>query len=93
LKKKYPGSLPPGRPNEYDLGGYTALKIFAAALSKAGSEPTRESLISALETLKDFDIGVTFPVTYTSTKHEGTDQVSLLRVSDSGEWEMLSEGK
>jgi len=93
LKKKYPGSLPPGRPNEYDLGGYMALKIFAAALLKAGSDPTRESLISALETLKDFDTGVTFPVTYTSTKHEGTDQVSLLRVSDSGEWEMLSEGK
>jgi branched-chain amino acid transport system substrate-binding protein len=93
LKKKYPGSMPPGRPNEYDLGGYMALKIFAAALSKAGSDPTRESLISALETLKDFDTGVTFPVTYTSTKHEGTDQVSLLRVSDSGEWEMLSDSK
>jgi branched-chain amino acid transport system substrate-binding protein len=93
LKKKYPGSLPPGRPNEYDLGGYAALKIFAAALAKAGSDPTRESLIAALETLKDFDVGVTFPVTYTSTNHEGTDQTSLLTVGDSGQWEILSEGK
>jgi hypothetical protein len=32
-------------------------------------------------------------VTYTSTKHEGTDQTSLLRVGDSGQWEILSEGK
>jgi branched-chain amino acid transport system substrate-binding protein len=93
LKKKYPNSLPPGRPNEYDLGGYAALKIFAAALAKAGSDPTRESLIAALETLKDFDVGVVFPVTYTATKHEGTDQTSLLKVSDSGQWEMLSEAK
>ncbi|HVX77950.1 MAG TPA: ABC transporter substrate-binding protein [Bradyrhizobium sp.] len=93
LKKKYGGSLPPGRPNEYDLGGYAALKIFAAALAKAGANPTRESLIAALETLKDFDTGVTFPVTYTSKKHEGTDQTSLLRVGDSGEWELLGENK
>jgi branched-chain amino acid transport system substrate-binding protein len=93
LKKKYAGALPPGRPNEYDLGGYAALKIFAAALARAGDTPTREALISALETLEDFDSGVTFPVTYTPTKHEGTDQTSLLRVSNNGQWEMLSEGK
>jgi branched-chain amino acid transport system substrate-binding protein len=93
LKKKYAGALPPGRPNEYDLSGYAALKIFATALAKAGDSPTRESLIAALETLKDFDSGVTFPVTYTSTKHEGTDQTALLKVGDSGVWEMLGEGK
>jgi branched-chain amino acid transport system substrate-binding protein len=93
LKKKYAGAPPPGRPNEYDLGGYAALKIFAAALAKAGDNPTRESLISAIETLKNFDSGVTFPVTYTATKHEGTDQTALLKVGDGGQWEMLGEGK
>jgi branched-chain amino acid transport system substrate-binding protein len=93
LKKKYAGALPPGRPNEYDLGGYAALKIFAAAFAKAGDNPTRESLISALETLKDFDSGVTFPVTYTATKHEGTGQTALLKVGDGGQWEILGEGK
>ncbi len=93
LKKKYPGSLPPGRPNEYDLGGYAALKIFVAGLAKAGDNPTRESLIAGLETLTNFDVGVVFPVTYTATKHEGTDQTSLLQVSDKGEWEIIGESK
>jgi branched-chain amino acid transport system substrate-binding protein len=88
LKKKYSGTLPPGRPNEYDMGGYAALKIVAAALSNAGKDPTREAFISALEQLKDFDTGVAFPVTYAGTKHEGTDRTSLLKVGDGGEWEM-----
>lgn len=90
LKKKYSGSLPPGRPNEYDMGGYAALKIVAAALSSAGKDPTRESFVAALEKLKDFDTGVAFPVTYTPTQHEGTERTSLLKVGDSGEWELLS---
>jgi branched-chain amino acid transport system substrate-binding protein len=93
LKKKYPGGLPPGRPNEYDLAGYAAVKIFAAALAKAGKEPTREGVIRELETLKDFDTGVTFPVTFTSTSHEGTNRASLLKVSDKGEWELLEGAK
>jgi branched-chain amino acid transport system substrate-binding protein len=89
LKRKYSGALPPGRPNEYDMGGYAALKIVAAALANAGRDPTRESFIGALEKLKDFDTGVAFPVTYTSTKHEGTERTSLVKVGDSGEWEVL----
>jgi branched-chain amino acid transport system substrate-binding protein len=93
LRKKYSGTLPPGRPNEYDLGGYAALKIFAAALAKAGKDPTREGVIKALETLKDFDTGVTFPVTFTSTSHEGTDRTSLLKVSERGEWELAENEK
>lgn len=89
LKKKYSGSLPPGRPNEYDMGGYAALKIVAAGLSNAGKDPTRETFIAALEKLKDFDTGVAFPVTYTPTRHEGTDRTSLIRVGDSGAWELM----
>ncbi len=93
LKKKYSGTLPPGRPNEYDLGGYAALKIFAAALANAGKDPTRDAFIAALEKLKDFDTGVTFPVSYSSTNHEGTDLTSLLKVGDSGTWELLETEK
>lgn len=93
LKKKYSGTLPPGRPNEYDLAGYAALKIFAEALSKSGSEPTRDALIAQLEKLRNFDTGVTFPVTFTPTNHEGTSRTILLKVSGEGEWEVLEASK
>lgn len=89
LLKRYSGTLPPGRPSEYDLAGYGALKIFAEALKRAGKEPTREGVIKALETLKEFDTGVLFPVTFTETKHEGTDSVSILQISKAIEWEKI----
>lgn len=93
LKKQYSGALPPGRPSEYDMAGYAALKIFAEALGRAGAEPTRESLITALETIKDYDPGTVFPVTFTSTNHEGTDQAALLRINDANQWEPLGSAK
>jgi branched-chain amino acid transport system substrate-binding protein len=93
LKKQYSGALPPGRPSEYDMAGYAALKIFAEALSRAGAEPTRETLITALETIKDYDPGTVFPVTFTSTNHEGTDQAALLRINEANQWELLGSAK
>lgn len=89
LKKRYSGSTPPGRPSEYDLAGYGALKIFAEALKRSGPKPTREGLIKALETLKNFDTGVLFPVTFSETQHEGSNEVSILHVNKSLEWEKV----
>lgn len=89
LSKRYSGTLPPGRPSEYDLAGYGALKVFVEALRRSGKSPTQEGLIAAFETLKDFDAGTIFPVTFTATKHEGTDQVSILRVNAALEWELV----
>ena len=89
LKARYSGNPPPGRPSEYDLAGYGALKIFAEGLKRAGSEPTRESFIAALETLKDFNAGTIFPVTFTATQHEGTDQSAMVRVNDANHWEIV----
>jgi branched-chain amino acid transport system substrate-binding protein len=89
LQARYSGTLPPGRPSEYDLAGYGALKAMVEALGRAGKEPTREGLIAALETLKDFDPGTIFPVTFTSTNHEGTDQSAMLRVNPTLQWEQV----
>ncbi len=87
----HPGGFPPGRPSEYDLAGYGAGKVTAEALRRAGPEPTREKLIDALESLKSFDTGVTFPITYSATSHEGTTRVNLVRVNPKVEWEVLGE--
>ena len=91
LTKRYNGSLPPGRPSEYDLSGYAAAKIFVEALKRSGTDPTRESFIKALETLKDFDTTVTFPVTFTATDHEGSSQTSVIRVSKDQHWEVVTD--
>lgn len=91
LAKLYPSGVPAGRPSEYDLAGYGAAKVVGEGLRRAGRDLTREKLISALETLKDFETGVTFPVTYTTTKHEATDQVVVVRVNDRLQWEIIGK--
>ncbi len=80
LTRRYNGSLPLGRPSEYDLSGYAAAKILIEALKRTGTEPTRDGLIKALETFKNFDTTVTYPVTFTETQHEGSSRSSIIRV-------------
>ena len=51
-------------------------------------EPTREKLVKALETMKDFDTGVLFPVTFTATNHEGSSQTKIIVVDKSLTWKL-----
>jgi len=91
LKKLYPSGLPPGRPSEYDLAGYGAGKITEEGLRRAGRDLTREKFVEALETLKEFDTGVLFPVTYAKDKHEGSSEAKIVRVNDKLEWEIVAK--
>jgi branched-chain amino acid transport system substrate-binding protein len=46
-----------GKPNVYLLEGYIAARVYAAALGKAGKDPTRVKLRHAMDSLVDADIG------------------------------------
>jgi branched-chain amino acid transport system substrate-binding protein len=87
----YPDGFPPGRPSEYDTAAYTAAKITEAALDKSGRNLTREGFVDALESMKDFDTGMTFPVSYTKDNHEGTTLVEIIRVAPDLKWESVAQ--
>jgi branched-chain amino acid transport system substrate-binding protein len=89
VTKLYPAGLPAGRPSEYDLAGYGAGKVVEEALKRAGRELTREKFIDALESIKNIDPRVVFPVTNAKDKHEGTDQAVIVRVNDRLQWEIV----
>jgi branched-chain amino acid transport system substrate-binding protein len=89
LDKHYPNGLPAARPSLYDLAGYGAFKVLAEALRRIDGEPTRPGLVKALETLKDYDTGMLFPVTFTATDHEGTRQATVIAVDKSLTWKIL----
>lgn len=89
LKRLYPGGFPPGRPSEYDLLGYGGGKIVEEGLRRAGRDLTREKFMDALETLREFDAGVIYPVTFTKSSHEGSSQVQMVRVNEKMEWELF----
>lgn len=65
------------------LEGYIAARIFVEGLRRAGANPTRESFITAMETLRDFDTGG-FYVTYTPSDHNGSKFVDLTVIGKEG---------
>ena len=56
-------------PNRYSLYGYFYAKLFVAGLQRAGRDLTRESYIAALEGIKNWENGITPPVTFSATDH------------------------
>jgi branched-chain amino acid transport system substrate-binding protein len=84
----HPGGFPPGRPSEYDIAAYAAGKVTEDALRRIGPNPTREAFVDALESLRNFDTGVSFPISYSKDNHEGTDQVKVIRVNKDLKWEV-----
>ena len=88
LSTHYPNGYPPSRPSLYDLAGYGALKILAEGLSRIDGEPTRAKLVAALETLNGFDTGVLFPVSFTTTDHEGSREVSIITIDKDLTWKI-----
>ena len=67
------------------LEGFAAAKVLVEGLRKAGPKPTRDKVISALETLRQFDIGG-FKLTYSSTSHTGLDFVDLAIIGPDGQF-------
>jgi ABC-type branched-subunit amino acid transport system substrate-binding protein len=58
------------------LEGYAAAKVVVRALKDAGRNPTRESVIRALESMDRFDLG-DISITYSATDHTGLDLTDL----------------
>jgi branched-chain amino acid transport system substrate-binding protein len=65
------------KPNFSSLEGYIAARVFVEGLRRAGPHPTREKLISALETINrsNFDIG--FDVRFSPTNHSASQFVEM----------------
>jgi branched-chain amino acid transport system substrate-binding protein len=65
------------------LEGYIAAKLLVDGLKRAGKTPTRESLISAIESLGTYDMGG-FTVTFGPQEHNGSAFVDLTIISKNG---------
>jgi ABC-type branched-subunit amino acid transport system substrate-binding protein len=57
------------------LEGYLAAKILVEGLKNAGSTPTRESLVDAIEGLHNLDIGIGVPIDYSPANHQASHAV------------------
>ena len=62
-------------PSFGSLEGYIATRIFIKALKTIQGIPTRESIIDALESLGEFDLGLGFPLQLTPKDHQASHRV------------------
>lgn len=65
------------------MEGFMAAKVLVEGLRRAGNEPTREKLRSALESIRDFDIGG-ITISYGANDHTGSQFVETSIISASG---------
>lgn len=71
------------QPNFSSMEGFMAAKLFSEGLRRAGSRPTRESLIAALEGLRDFSLGG-FNVNFSPENHVASRFVELSMLTGDG---------
>jgi branched-chain amino acid transport system substrate-binding protein len=70
-------------PNYSSMEGYVAAKVFAEGLRRAGGTPTRDSLVTALESLQRYDAGG-YLVDFSARDHAGSSFVELSMLTGDG---------
>lgn len=76
LRAKY---LPGSKSNLSQIEGMVNAMVFVEGLKRAGKDLTRSKFVSALETLRDFDLGIgpNYKVTFTKSNHNGLNSKSV----------------
>lgn len=67
------------------LEGYIAARTLSEALRRAGPAATRESLVRALESIQDYDLGDYF-INFNANSHNGSHFVDLTIVNKEGQF-------
>jgi len=67
------------------LEGFVSAKVLVEALRRAGPKLSRDSIQSALEGLRKFDVGG-LEVSYSRDDHTGLDFADLSIISDTGKF-------
>lgn len=62
------------------LAAFAAAKVFTAALTRAGKDLSRETLITALESLYDFETGITPRITFGPNKRVGAAGAHVISI-------------
>jgi ABC-type branched-subunit amino acid transport system substrate-binding protein len=72
------------------LEGFINAKVIVEALRRAGPTPSRAGFRQALESLRNVDLGIGAPLTFSPERHQGLDSVYFTRV-ENGRWVPVTE--
>ena len=88
IVREYQQRMTESGQKEFDfssLEGFLAAKVLTEGLKRAGKTLTREGLITALESLKDFNMGG-FTINYSAKSHEGSNFSDLTIIGRGGKF-------
>jgi ABC-type branched-subunit amino acid transport system substrate-binding protein len=85
LKKYFPSE----QPSFGSLEGYLVAAIFAEGLRRAGENLTPETLVEALESIHDLDIGIGASINFAPSEHQASHKVWATVLEASGHYRIL----
>src|SRR5580704_13766512 len=85
LAKYFPGEAP----DYVSLEGYVDGSLLLEGLKRAGPKPDTESLVDGLEALRNFDIGLGTPVSFSQSDHQGSHKIWATQLDDHGHYQPI----
>jgi ABC-type branched-subunit amino acid transport system substrate-binding protein len=85
LAKYFPGEAP----DYVSLEGYVDATVLIAALQRTGPALDTEKLVVTLENLRDLDIGLGTPVTFSRSEHQGVHKVWGTQLDANGRYQPI----
>lgn len=85
LKRYYPND----EPNFVGLEGYINAKVLVEGLRRAGREIDRERFIDAIESIRNYDLGISNSLSFSPTDHQGLERVYFTRIYK-GKFELIT---
>ena len=85
LAKYFPGQAP----DYVSLEGYVDANVLIAALQRNGSQLDTEKLVGTFENLRDLDIGLGTPVTFSRSDHQGVHKVWGTQLDETGHYQPI----
>ncbi|MBC2713054.1 MAG: ABC transporter substrate-binding protein [Desulfosarcina sp.] len=76
--------FPDDRPNFVGLEGYINARVLVEGLKRAGRNLDRESFIRAIESIRDYDLGIANTLSFSPQDHQGLERVYFTRISGGG---------
>jgi branched-chain amino acid transport system substrate-binding protein len=85
LARYFPGQVP----DYVSLEGYVDASVLIVALQRNGPQLDTERLVSTLENLRDLDIGLGTPVTFSRSEHQGVHKVWGTQLDETGHYQPI----
>jgi branched-chain amino acid transport system substrate-binding protein len=82
LAKYFPGEAP----DYVSLEGYVDGTLLLEGLRRAGPKPDTEALVDALENLRNFDMGLGTPISFSQSDHQGSHKIWATQLDDHGHY-------